>query len=324
MTGASLNIVAPSNLVLPAAPRSWYLVGRSRDLPPRRVITWDLLDQQIVLFRGSSGRVTALDAHCAHMGAHLVHGEVIGDHLRCALHHWLHDSSGRCRGPQGACLQQRTYPVVEQYGGIFVFADTSPDYALPSIDDRDGAVAHVAMGKSAMVHASWPGLAANAFDVAHMLAVHRRALRQPPEVTRLGAHGVELRYVSRVVGSGLSDRLMKQLSGDEIRVSMRCWGGTIITVRSEVGSRIGRLFLTITPTTRGATVTLFVGVARGPFDTVAARISLWLFTAFLRRDLVPIHNMNFRIEGALASPGPLSEVANWMLTLPPAAIGARR
>jgi len=94
-------------------------------------------------------------------------------------------------------------------------------------------------------------------------------------------------------------------------------------VRSEVGSRIGRLFLTMTPTTRGTTVTLFVGVARGRFDRVIARISLWLFTAFLRRDLVPLHNLRFRVEGALASPGPLSEVANWMLTLPPAALGAQ-
>ncbi len=305
--------------VLPAAPRSWYFVCRSRAIGISQVITWNLLGHQMVLFRGRSGRVTALDAHCAHMGAHLAQGDVIGDHLRCAMHHWMLDASGVCRGPGGACLPQRTYPVVEQYDGVFVFADNDATFALPAIDNGDSGSTHVVLGKSALVETSWAGIMANAFDTEHILAVHQRALREPPQITQLGAHGIELHYSSRVTGRGASDRAMKWLSNDRIMVTIRCWGGTIMTVRSEVGRRVGRLLVSVAPTANGALVTPFVAVPKSgvsAVDALSARFSLWLFTTFLRRDLVPLKNMDFRLEGALQSSGPVADLAAWLLTLP--------
>ena len=97
--------------------------------------------------------------------------------------------------------------------------------------------------EAALVETSWAGIMANAFDTEHILAVHQRALREPPQITQLGAHGIELHYSSRVTGRGASDRAMKWLSNDRIMVTIRCWGGTIMTVRSDVGRRIGRLLV---------------------------------------------------------------------------------
>jgi aminopyrrolnitrin oxygenase len=287
-------------------------------------VTWDLLGQQVVIFRGMSGRVAALDAHCPHMGAHLAQGDVIGDQLRCAMHHWVIDPAGTCRGSGGGCLTQRVYPVTEQYGAVFVHADSSAAFSLPSMDTPGDRPLHVVIGKSELVEAAWPGIMANAFDTGHILAVHKRALLQPPGITQLGSHGIELQYASRITGRGLSDRAMKWLSGDRIHVTIRCWGGTLMTVRSQVGSRIGRLFVAVTPTARGAVVTPFVGVPgsrSGVLSGVSARLSLWLFTTFLRRDLLPLKNMDFRIEGALRSGGPVADLAAWLLNLPPARVG---
>ena len=305
--------------VLPAAPRSWYFACASRNVPIGRVVSWNLLDHQLVLFRGKSGRVTAVEAHCAHMGAHLGHGEVIGDHLRCAMHHWVVEPSGACRGPAGACLTQLTYPVVERYGGVFVFVGAQDTFAFPAIDEDQNLSLHVVMGKPELVQTSWAGVMANAFDTDHILAVHHRALLEPPQITQLNGRGVELRYASRVTGRGLSDRAMKWLSNDRIVVTIRCWGGTIMTVRSEVGNRVGRLLVTAKPTVDGTLVTPFVAVPKArlaPLDVASARFSLWLFTTFLRRDLLPLKNMAFRLEGALQSKGPVADLAAWLLTLP--------
>jgi nitrite reductase/ring-hydroxylating ferredoxin subunit len=311
-----------SAIALPAAPRSWYFVCRSRDLPPGRVITWTLLGHALVVYRGHGGAVVALDARCVHMGAHLGRGTVVGDTLQCALHHWTHDPAGVCHAPAGhACLSQPVYPVVERSGAVFVFAGREATFEFPSIGDTEDPPLHVIVGRPALVQTSWGSIATNAFDVAHMQAVHKRALRQDPDVRLLGSDGLELAYESRVTGHGLSDRVVKWLSGDCIRATIRCWGGTVIVVRSEVGALRSRLMLCATPKAGGVEIVPIFAVPRTGFkalDAVRARTTGWLFTAFLKRDLVPLAGMDLRLAGALQAPGPVGWLTRWLTTLPAA------
>ena len=111
---------------VPLQVQSWYLVCRSSDVRRSTVLTREFLGRPIVIFRGQSGAVHALAAHCAHMGAHLGRGTVVGDHLRCPLHHWQYDGQGVCRyapgmpaAPQN--VRQLAYSVAERYGGVFLF-----------------------------------------------------------------------------------------------------------------------------------------------------------------------------------------------------------
>ena len=67
----------------------WYIVCASRELPRGAIRRFELGDQAIVVFRGDRG-VQALPAHCLHQGVDLAHGEVVGDCLRCPLHHWMY------------------------------------------------------------------------------------------------------------------------------------------------------------------------------------------------------------------------------------------
>ena len=55
------------------------------------------IGQELVLYRGASGRVVMLDAHCPHMGTHLGRnstsyvcrdGAIEGDSIRCPYHAW--------------------------------------------------------------------------------------------------------------------------------------------------------------------------------------------------------------------------------------------
>jgi len=311
-----------STLELPRAPQAWYHVCRAVDLAPGKVVSWDLFDLPLVVYRGASGRVVAMDARCPHMGAHLKHGQVRGDDLTCALHHWTCEARGRCVAPDGGGrLRTSVYPVVERYGSVFVFAGPEPRFELPSIDRDDDRGLRIVAGRSRFVRTSWASIAANAFDVGHMDAVHKRAMREEPDLALVGADCLEMRYVSRVTGNGVSDRIMRWISKDHVRATITCWGGTLIGVRSEAGAVVSRLLLCLTPTPRGVEIMpLFAGPAgrHSIADLAVLHAGRWLFTVFLKRDLVPLDGMDLRIEGALASPGAVGFAARWLVSIPAA------
>ena len=82
--------------------------------------------EPIVLYRGASGQVFALEDRCAHRQVPLHLGVVSGDELKCHYHGWTYDCTGKCvsvpylgkeRLPNGV----RSYPAREVDGLIFVF-----------------------------------------------------------------------------------------------------------------------------------------------------------------------------------------------------------
>ena len=63
---------------LPPYPNGWYIACKSKELPKETTKAIDIAGQNIVLVRDKEGKVNALHAYCAHMGAHLgVGGEVV-------------------------------------------------------------------------------------------------------------------------------------------------------------------------------------------------------------------------------------------------------
>jgi len=65
-----------------------------------------------------------MDANCAHLGADLGCGTVVGDTLQCPFHNWRYGADGVCTSvPHAAQIpafaRLRTYPVVEQHGSVF-------------------------------------------------------------------------------------------------------------------------------------------------------------------------------------------------------------
>ncbi|HET7219916.1 MAG TPA: Rieske (2Fe-2S) protein [Vicinamibacterales bacterium] len=307
---------------LPRAPESWYHACRSSALAPGTILTWRLFDRPLVVYRGASGRVVAMDARCPHMGAHLGHGRVNGDRLTCALHHWTCDAAGRCSAPDGGGrLRGRVYPVVERYGSVFVFPARTARFELPQIDPDDDRELRVVAGPPRFIHTSWASIATNAFDADHMDAVHKRAMREAPVLSLVGGDCLQMRYVSRVTGNGVSDRIMRWVSNDAVHATIRCWGGTLIGVRSEAGAIVSRLLLCLTPQPHGVEITpLFARPVSGnaAVDRILLDAGRWLFTAFLTRDLVPLDDMDLRIEGALSSRGAVGFAARWLLTIPAA------
>lgn len=105
----------------------WYVVARSSEVKDRPVgVT--LWKQPIVLYRGASGVVFALEDRCPHRQVKLSTGKVAGDRIECVYHGWQFDLEGRCvevpylaENQKLAECKIRRYPVKELDGFIWLF-----------------------------------------------------------------------------------------------------------------------------------------------------------------------------------------------------------
>ena len=77
-------------------PTGWHQVAWSDQIGPGEKLALRYFGRDLVLYRGTGGRLHLVDGHCPHMGAHLgIGGSVVGDDIICPNHGWRFDASGR-------------------------------------------------------------------------------------------------------------------------------------------------------------------------------------------------------------------------------------
>lgn len=273
----------------------WYVVCASRELRRGAVRRFELGDESIVVFRGkNSGAVHALPAHCLHQGVDLAHGTVAGDCLRCPLHHW--DYTSRSVTVPGCAPRSvpARYRAAERFGMVFLYTGADAPYPIPGFSVDDGAL-YFRAGTPVSIDCPWYVPVANAFDMTHLETVHRRELRRAPDIGYPDPVTFTCNYATAVIGDGWSDRMMRLLSGNDIRVNVTCSGGTIIMVESHVRNRRGYLMVSLRPTKSGVSILPIFGVPRtkSGVHLVHGRVSAALFTAFLRRDVEALGGIRF-------------------------------
>lgn len=165
----------------PAYPNGWFRVAYSSELAVGEVKPLHYFGRELVLFRGESGDAHVLDAHCAHLGAHLGHGGcVAGDGIRCPFHHWVWDGDGRCREipyakripPQA---RMRTWPVSEKNGLVMVWHHAEgapPTYELPEITEVGADGWRPPEVHAWTIRARWLDMNENSVDQAHFHYIH--------------------------------------------------------------------------------------------------------------------------------------------------------
>lgn len=305
---------AKSPLRLPDWPQGWYVVGRSADLRRGQVMDGRLAGRDYVMFRDAGGEIAALDAYCPHMGAHLGAGRVIGDRLVCPLHHFRLDRSGRCSDPEGRSQGGvRSWQVAEGAGLIQLFCGDG-DPPIPPTEALPDDYAWITSPPVSM-ETDWQAMMVNSFDLLHLESVHRREVIGEPEIRRTAGGALQLRYESRVVPGGqLSDRMMRWLSSDRIRVRLTCRGPTML-VESDIGVRRYAAFLGLVKDGDLTRANGAFGVPRRvSMRWFRLRVARWLFTAFLRRDFDVVRRMRMTLEGA-GDPG-VRAMAAYLASLP--------
>lgn len=168
-------------------PSSWIQVAWGDELPRGAVRPLTALGRELVLFRGADGVVRALDAYCAHLGAHLgVGGTVEGSELRCPFHGWRFDGEGACTFvPHStkipARARMRSWIVREIDGLVMLWHDADgrePWFELPRVPELSSPdwtrPRHVAR----TIKTQWRELGENAVDRLHFHALHDYP--QPP------------------------------------------------------------------------------------------------------------------------------------------------
>jgi phenylpropionate dioxygenase-like ring-hydroxylating dioxygenase large terminal subunit len=63
-------------------------------LKPNRVLSRQILDEWVALFRDENGKATALQDRCLHRCARLSRGQVAAGRLQCSYHGWTYDGQG--------------------------------------------------------------------------------------------------------------------------------------------------------------------------------------------------------------------------------------
>jgi len=109
-----------------AHPDYWYPVAWCDELKVRKTLARRFAGEPIVLYRGASGKVFALEDRCAHRQVPLHLGVVNGDELKCHYHGWTYNCAGKCVSvpymlPDRPLGGVRAYPAREIDGLIFVF-----------------------------------------------------------------------------------------------------------------------------------------------------------------------------------------------------------
>ncbi len=244
-----------------AHPDYWYALAWADELPVGKTLARRFAGQPIVLYRGKSGRVFALEDRCAHRQVPLHLGVVSGDEIKCHYHGWSYDCSGKCvdvpylgkeRLPNGV----RTYPVREIDGLIFVFpgdpalAESRVPGTLGSSQRKDYKTRR--LNREVACHYSF--MHENLFDMNHQF-MHRKQMGSIKAQCLGREHGENWAQVeysfSRTAGrSSMGEQVIVNLARkrksankdfrDHMRIrtdyptqSLRVWVGRDITVNDD-------------------------------------------------------------------------------------------
>jgi vanillate O-demethylase monooxygenase subunit len=115
---------------------AWY-VGAWRDELKSGLFARKMLGETICMFRGDTGRVSAIHDRCPHRFAPLHKGKLINGTVQCPYHGLRFGPDGRCvHNPHGDGVVprkaiSRSYPVIERHDMIWVWMG-DPEKANPA------------------------------------------------------------------------------------------------------------------------------------------------------------------------------------------------
>jgi aminopyrrolnitrin oxygenase len=308
-------------------PASWYLFGHTRELGQPR--SKRLLGRQLVAFRTASGNVSVLAANCAHMGADLGCGRVVGESLQCPFHNWKYGADGVCHHIPGtnaipAFARQASYPTVVRHGYVFFFNGPIALFPLPFFDGAapDDYVA----GKifSYVSDCSWFVNAAHGYDTQHFDAVHDRKLVAPPEIDCPSPFARRNRYRAEVLGRTPLDRVLRALAGRHVAISITNWGGTFVVITGDFDRARSRFIIATRPLENGHTLCegivyaprLRSELARAVFEPLILATRRTFTHGYLSDEANRLRGTRYSPETLIAHDRDMVDYFRWVAALP--------
>jgi phenylpropionate dioxygenase-like ring-hydroxylating dioxygenase large terminal subunit len=107
----------------------WYAVLESREVKKGQLVGVTRIGEKLLFYRESDGSIVCLSDICAHRGASLCHGKLIGNQVACPFHGLQYDRTGKCtvipsRGasvPVPDNFKVRSYPAKDVQDFIWIW-----------------------------------------------------------------------------------------------------------------------------------------------------------------------------------------------------------
>jgi phenylpropionate dioxygenase-like ring-hydroxylating dioxygenase large terminal subunit len=157
----------------------WYIAAHTYEFE-QGMVARTICNEQVVMFRLTSGAIAALEDRCPHRFVPLSMGKRIGDTIQCGYHGLRFDSTGACsEAPNDgeehrARICVRSFVAVERHAVIWLWfgAPEAADPALiPAFDFLTDPAYAVSRGHS-HIQANYQMLADNLLDLSHVHYLH--------------------------------------------------------------------------------------------------------------------------------------------------------
>jgi nitrite reductase/ring-hydroxylating ferredoxin subunit len=329
-TSSPKTSAAPSADQFPDYPACWYLFGAARDVQ-KSPVSKKILGRQLVAFRTASGTLSVMDANCAHMGADLGCGKVVGETIQCPFHNWLYGADGVCKHIPGASkipalARLRAYPVAERHGYLFFFNGWEPLFPLPFFFGEDPQDYAAGGYFRYIADCNWYMNAAHAFDMQHFASVHDRELIGPPEIDYPAPFARRNRYFAKVVGESLLDRLLRWFAGKTVEITISVCGGTFLMVTGNFGRAHSRFIIAAQPQPDGQTLCEGIVFARSTHLRLLDKLNLFLrrvFThGYLAAEASQLRGTRYNPKSLGSTDLDMIEFFQWVAALPQTAATA--
>jgi phenylpropionate dioxygenase-like ring-hydroxylating dioxygenase large terminal subunit len=164
----------------------WIPVARSDELPgpdcpPVRI---RVLNESLIAFRTTSGKVGLIEDACPHRGASLFFGRNEEDGIRCVYHGWKYDVTGQCvdmmNEPEAGSFRHRVravaYPTQERASCIWAYM--GPRETPPPLPELEANLELEGVDRVALClnEYNWLQAMENNIDTSHNASLHHGAI----------------------------------------------------------------------------------------------------------------------------------------------------
>jgi phenylpropionate dioxygenase-like ring-hydroxylating dioxygenase large terminal subunit len=210
----------------------WFPVAQSSELAAGQLLGSEFLDGRVVVYRGADGQARVHSAYCRHLGADLSVGDVVGNDLRCAFHHWQYGPDGMCskipatsaRIPNAARLL--SYPTAEAMGLIWAFNGSEPLYDPPAFPTHAADSLNYRTEETRRWAVDPYVLLTNSMDFQHLRELHGMRIDHDPADIVMDGYEYEYAVDGELPNFGMMNQQVKCFGNNAITLTMTLDDGT--------------------------------------------------------------------------------------------------
>lgn len=226
--------------------KGWYPVCPSKELRTQMAKSFKIFKQRIVVYRGKSNQIYALDAFCPHLGADLGNGKVSGENIQCYFHQWELNGTGKLE--KIPCLdkldqsfqsvENKHYPTQELYGHIWVHAGEKAAHSVIHPPDLAHEEVSAWYLKEITLFAHHHVMMANGVDLQHFATVHDLDIKFDYQISESSDDTFNWKLKGKIPNDSLKGKLARAVLGEDFEYEVKFAGGSLIAISYGVNAKV--------------------------------------------------------------------------------------